>query len=237
MRSVSSKSNQIDDIALEKVIAEIKTIPAFAEKAADVIRDAIDEVLRGGKTGRYSIEQLTRQEKAHIGTQVEIALIQIPREAVGELCLLVQINEQDRMFSIGLIRASEAFLNRPNQDLKKTLSTIGKSNIYWIVNKGVLPISIFLQISPETRERIWSHKSGQKRIRELFRLVQKIPILRSDIVALAKQDDPTKRARDAKKYLRNEGILVVCGRYSKESEQARVRGHELKSYEWMSFPG
>ncbi len=122
----------------------------------------------------------------------------IPREAVGELCLLILINEPAQIFSVGLVRPSDNILNKPNQDLKRSLSTIGKGTIRWIVNRGRLPVSIFLQMPVTTRDAIWNHKSGQKRVKELFRQVQKVPILRSDIVALAKQDDPTKRARDAK---------------------------------------
>ncbi len=78
MESIPPGSNQAqtNDAELEKVLAEINATPAFEAKAAEVIRGAVDDVFRGGRTGRYSIDQLTRQEKAHIGTQVEIALIQ-----------------------------------------------------------------------------------------------------------------------------------------------------------------
>jgi Restriction endonuclease NaeI len=253
-----------DDQELERVYASIRGMDNLASRAAAAIRGAIDDVLRGERTGRYSIERLSRQEKAHIGTQVEIALVQeffriegkkldtlvdgievdikntigdnwmIPHEAVDELCLLTLIDEQSRTYSLGLVRAFDDLLNKPNQDGKRSFSTKGKATIRWIANKAYLPVSIFLQIPDATRDTIWRHKSGQARVNELFRQVQRVPILRSDLVALAKQQDPAKRARDAKKWLKKEGLTVLCGRYRKEAEKAKARGIDLKPYEWVS---
>jgi hypothetical protein len=53
------------------VLAEIRSFPNFPERTANVIRKAIDNVLQGDRTRRYSIAQLTPEEKKHIGTQVE----------------------------------------------------------------------------------------------------------------------------------------------------------------------
>jgi hypothetical protein len=252
------------DTALKHVTASLRALDAFASRAADAIRGAIDDVLKGERTGRYSIEQLSRQEKAHIGTQVEIALVHeffqaegkkldvlvddievdikntigenwmIPHEAVGELCLLTRINEASRTYSVGLVRAYDDLLNKPNQDGKRSFSTKGKAVINWIESEAPLPVSVFLQMSSGTRELIWRSKSGQARVTELFRQVQRVPILRSDLVALAKQRDPAKRARDAKKILREEGLLVLCGRYKSEASKAMERGILLKPYEWVS---
>ena len=199
-----------NDPELERVYTSIRRMDALASRAADAIRGAIDDVLRGERTGRYSIEQLSRQEKAHIGTQVEIALVQeffraegekldtlvdgievdikntigdnwmIPHEAVGELCLLTLINEPARTYSLGLVRAHDDLLNKPNQDGKRSFSTKGKVTIRWIADRAHLPVSIFLQIPDATREIVWRRKSGQARINELFRQVQRVPILRTD---------------------------------------------------------
>src|SRR5580692_3253179 len=155
-----------NDPELDRVHASVVAMDAFASRAADAIRGAIDDVLRGERTGRYSIAQLSRQEKAHIGTQVEIALVQeffhaegkkldtlvdgievdikntigdnwmIPHEAVGELCLLTLINEPDQTYSLGLVRAYDELLNKPNQDGKRSLSTTGKATIRWIADKA-----------------------------------------------------------------------------------------------------
>ncbi|MBK8006821.1 MAG: hypothetical protein IPK12_23875 [Gemmatimonadetes bacterium] len=38
----------------------------------DIVRQAIDEVVDGPRTGRWDIDQLTKTEKTYIGTKVEI---------------------------------------------------------------------------------------------------------------------------------------------------------------------
>jgi hypothetical protein len=157
----------------------------------------------------------------------------IPHEAVGELCLLTLINEPAKTYSLGLVRAHNHLLNKPNQDGKRSLSTKGKATIRWIADRAQLPVSIFLRIPDATREIVWRRKSGQARINELFRYVQRVPILRADLEALAQQLDPIKRARDAKKELAKEGLLVPCGRYEEEAAKARARGIELSPYEWV----
>jgi len=105
------------------------------------IRQAIDEVIDGSRTGRYRYEELESQEKAYIGTRIEIVVRtefelepegrldtviaghpvdfkwsakggwMIPTEAVGELCLLLKGDEVGGTFSVGLVRCTEERLN------------------------------------------------------------------------------------------------------------------------------
>jgi Restriction endonuclease NaeI len=105
------------------------------------IRQAIDEVIDGARTGRYRYEELEAQEKAYIGTRIEIVVRtefelepegrldtviaghpvdfkwsakggwMIPTEAVGELCLLLKGDEVGGTFSVGLVRCEESLLN------------------------------------------------------------------------------------------------------------------------------
>jgi len=261
-----------EDPELETVVSYLSLIPDFEERAAVTIRDAVSEVLRGERTGRYSIHQLTKQEKAHIGTQVEIAFLHeffdlregaildttiegievdikntivsnwmIPEEAFGQLCLLVLINEDTRHFSIGVLRAVIDILNRPNRDGKRSVSAAGQNRIRWIVRHGNLPVSIFLTIPANLNKEIWaqgdntSRRQGQARVTHLFRVVTNQPIFRSDISTLARQHDPAKRVRDARKLLRREGLLVLSGRYHRAL--AEQRGFHLRGDEWMSVAG
>lgn len=99
-----------------------------------VIGQAIEEVIDGARTGRFSIAELASTEKSYIGTKVEIiarAALRlpwgdkldlkiageevdvkntiggnwmIPTEAKDEICLLISSNEQSQIFSIGLLR-------------------------------------------------------------------------------------------------------------------------------------
>jgi len=134
----------------------------------------------------------------------------IPQEAIGELCLLVRIDDTRSKFWIGVIRAEKAVLRTGvNRDRKHSLSAVGKRTIHWIVDGGDLPENLLASLAPDIRERILRPKSGQARIKELFRLVQGKIIPRVAIETVARQKDPMKRARDARKHLRAEGILVL----------------------------
>ncbi len=262
-----SRNGRPEDAELKAVVNCIQAIPDLARTTAKVIRGAVDDVIHGHRTGRYSIQQLTRQEKAHIGTQVEIALVRelfgnregetldtliagvevdikntignnwmIPPEAVGHICLLTSISEVSRTYCMGLIRTNSDLLNRPNRDQKHTISAEGVRRIHWIIRDGEMPVSIFLRLPAATVAQIWSppgigqRSPGQARIMQLFRLVQKEKIFRVDLEALAQQQDPAKRARDAKKQLLKENLLVLCGRYDREA-LLRLAAMIL---EWMS---
>lgn len=134
----------------------------------------------------------------------------IPREAVGQLCLLVRIDEHRSRFSIGVIRATDAVLTAAgNRDGKRSLSRAGKQAIRWLVDDGALPVNLLATLPDAVRHRIFSHTSGQERMDELFRLVQGRIIPRTVIETVARQKDPMKRMRDSRRRLRAEGILVL----------------------------
>lgn len=162
----------------------------------------------------------------------------IPKEAVGELCLLVRIDDLRSKFWIGVIRAAHSVLRiGENRDKKSSLSAEGKKSIYWLVEAGQLPINFLASIDPEIREKIFSHrKSGQARINELFRLVQGRIIPRVAIETVAQQKDSMKRARDARSPLKSEGILVL-GHQGEEAKIAATRGYPVpKKGEMISIP-
>lgn len=148
----------------------------------------------------------------------------IPREAVDHLCLLVRIDEHRSRFSIGVIRATAAVLTTAgNRDGKRTLSATGKQAIRWLVEDGALPVNFLATLPEDVRRRIFSHASGQERVDALFRLVQGRIIPRVAIETVARQKDPMKRMRDARRRLLSEDILVL-GHQGAEPEMARQRG-------------
>ncbi|HWT91203.1 MAG TPA: NaeI family type II restriction endonuclease [Solirubrobacterales bacterium] len=137
------------DQALEEVWSWLQDYPRRTKDGLDLeatfsraIRQAIDEVIDGSRTGRYRYEELESQEKAYIGTRIEIVVRtefelepegkldtviaghpvdfkwsmkggwMIPTEATGELCLLLKGDEVGGAFSVGLVRCTEDRLNK-----------------------------------------------------------------------------------------------------------------------------
>jgi hypothetical protein len=62
------------DGELEAVCAEIRRLDASGERIAKVIRQTLDQLYDGQRTGRYRWDQLFKTEKTHCGTLVEINL-------------------------------------------------------------------------------------------------------------------------------------------------------------------
>ncbi|MBD0741638.1 hypothetical protein BG418_09085 [Streptomyces sp. CBMA152] len=104
------------------------------------MRQSIDEVLDGQRTGRFDINELEKTEKTYLGTKVEIivrsafdlgrggpmdyriaghdvdakwtsgATWTIPREAMGHLCLLMSADDYRSAFQVGLVRITDEVL-------------------------------------------------------------------------------------------------------------------------------
>jgi hypothetical protein len=182
-----------------------------------VIRDTIDQLLDGQRTGRYRYEDLYKTEKTHLGTLVEINLQrefafgdgeemdysisgvdvdckfsafsrgwQLPVESVGHVCLLVWANDGQSRWSAGLLRIEERLLGAGrNRDLKRTLNDEGFRAIRWLWQMQPLAENLLLHLDEETRAGILlvAPGSGQRRIDELFRRVQRRVVTRSTVLA------------------------------------------------------
>ncbi len=128
------------DQALGDVVEFFLCRSGFEHQAAQTLRRALDEVIDGMRTGRWSVDALEKTEKTYIGTKVEILFRfefeldqgsaldtrirghevdikctvlkdwMIPREAVDKLCLLVQVDDARSRFSVGVVRATSSIL-------------------------------------------------------------------------------------------------------------------------------
>lgn len=257
-----------DDAALVAVEAWFKKQKNFESEFPRILRKALDEVIDGGRTGRWAVSSLQKTEKTYIGTKVEIllkyemgmldghvldALIEghemdikctvgggfgwmIPDEAIGQLCLLVSVNDETCHFRVGLMRTSRDVLNSGvNKDGKATILAAARARITWLIEAGSLPPNFLSTIPAEIRSQIMSHRSGQRRINELFRLVQRRIISRNALETVARQLDPMKRMRDARLQLAPEGILVL-GHQDGDPETAASYGLPIpKKGEAISF--
>jgi hypothetical protein len=146
------------DPELETVCSRIKQLagPAVTETFGIAIRQAVDEVLDGPRTGRWGFDQLEKTEKTYMGTRLEILLRaafnlgrgdrldldvggievdvkwsmesrwMIPKEAVGQLCLCIGGLKGMSRFQVGLIRCSEDCLTDKDNQDQKRTIRAGK---------------------------------------------------------------------------------------------------------------
>jgi hypothetical protein len=238
-----------DDAGLNLVAARLRKLAGRDpfRLYGKAIRQSIDEVLDGPRTGRWDFLHLEKTEKTYVGTKVEIVARtalglepgpnldleiegidvdikwamnsqwQIPREAVGQLCLCIGGRDHLRAFEVGLIRCSPEMLNRgANQDGKRTLSAAGRKAMHPIVARAPLPTNFVAEMDPEIRVEVMAENSIQHRVTKLFKLVPHTPVphLALQTVAMT-TGDPVRRTRaDTGRGDPLEGMVVLSSKYA-----------------------
>jgi hypothetical protein len=269
------ESEESLDQPLEEVLDWLQDYPRRAKERLDLeatfsraIRQAIDQVIDGSRTGRYRYEELEQQEKSYIGTRIEIVVRtkfeleregkldtviaghpvdfkwsakvnwMSPREAVGELCLLLEGDESGGTFSVGLVRCDEELLRKSkNQDIKGQLSAAGRRRVRWLVQDGRLPVNFLATLDEETRDAVLAQPVGQARVREFFKRVMRRPVPREVIPTLAVQEDPMRRIRRDRGGASLDGMKILSGYFKAGSNAAERLGYEpLSKNDYMSVP-
>ncbi|WP_439674049.1 NaeI family type II restriction endonuclease [Embleya sp. MST-111070] len=216
----------------------------------EALRQSLDEVLDGQRTGRYEVNTLEEPEKTYLAAKVGIicrvaygfsagtlhyvvdghhvhprfsftGAWTLPQEAMGHVGLLLTADDEHSRFSVGLLHVTEHAVLPGPPERKYRLSPAGRRSIHWLIRSGDLPENFLLHLPAHTRDLILAdHLSGQKRVNELFRHVRDRIIPREPMATVAHQTDPAKRVRDARRHLRNDGIIIL-GHQKKHPDIAR----------------
>jgi hypothetical protein len=151
----------------------------------------------------------------------------IPNEAMGHLCLVIWAEDQQSIWSIGVVRISDDILTRGgNRDSKRTITAAGRESIRWIFRDAQLPPNILLQLPRSVVEKLMLLPSGQQRIDQIFRIAQCQRIGRGVIATLGQQEDYMKRVRGnggSRSRLKSEGIIIL-GHYEEHKSIAKGLG-------------
>jgi hypothetical protein len=151
----------------------------------------------------------------------------IPNEAMGHLCLVLWADDQQSIWSVGVVRISDDILTRGvNRDSKRTITAAGRESIQWIFRDAPLPPNILLQLPRDVVEDVMALPSGQKRIDQIFRIAQCQRIGRGVVATLGQQEDYMKRVRGnggSRSRLKPEGIIIL-GHYEEHKNIAMGLG-------------
>nr|WP_202461922.1 NaeI family type II restriction endonuclease [Streptomyces sp. SID8374] len=151
----------------------------------------------------------------------------IPPEALNHLLLVVWASDEQSRWTAGLVRALPERLNSGgNRDAKKTLSAMGRGAVRWLYRDAPLQENMLLRLSDADIEAIFSHKSGQRRVDELFLRAHGRRVSRTVVATVAMQEDYMKRVRyngGSRSRLQPRGI-VILGHYSSHGRIARALG-------------
>lgn len=163
---------------------------------------------------------------------------QIPREAVGHICLLIWADDPRCEIAVGLIRIREQILVGGNQDKKRTIqSPGGMSEIRWLVPKTPsLPPNFLLQLPDVDRCAILAHRGGDARARELFSRCEGVILQRHTIESIGQQTDEGRRFRgETRAQLLTAGYEVLNGHWRAHKKRAAQLGGPIpqNSREWV----
>lgn len=144
----------------------------------------------------------------------------IPLESHGLPALLLRANEKSSLCDVGLILVREAYLNPgKNRDAKRTIAAEAFQNIWWLLYQAPYPPNFWEILAPQERHAIMASGKGSARLASLFELLQRKPISRLQIEAIAQQRDYMKRLRrngGARDALVAKGIALLWGTRDKE---------------------
>jgi hypothetical protein len=255
------------DIELAQVVGRLKQLDPDGSRFGRVLRDTLDQLLDGQRTGRYAETELRKTEKTHMGTLVEINLHrafdfadgsatdyridgievdckfsrsfggwEIPLEAYGHLCLVIWADDQQSRWSAGVVRIrDELLMSSQNRDRKRRLNPDGIARIAWLHKDAELPENLLLHLPERDRDRIFSHRAGQARVNELFRIVQRRIVSRTAVLTVAQQKDAPKRVRDARRHLRREGTIILGHQGDHPRIAQTLRLPKPAKGEWVSI--
>jgi hypothetical protein len=154
----------------------------------------------------------------------------IPPEAMDHLCLLAWADDYKSLWSVGLVRIRNEWLNTGNnRDLKITIKAEHRDKIRWLWRDEALPENVLLHMDTADRAAVFASDSGQRRLNELFRRAQRRRIGRNVVRTVAQQKDYMKRVRGnggSRSALSAEGILIM-GDYASHREIAAQLGLPL----------
>lgn len=161
----------------------------------------------------------------------------IPPEAIGQLCVLLRVNERESICAVGLVRARPEYLRTgTNRDAKTSFSAAGTRNIWWLVLDYPYTPNFWTLIDTVLRQRIMAPRGGTERLAILFENCLEIPVSRVLIASIAAQDDFMKRIRrngGARDLLSPKGIAIL---YSENDRDLMLRlGISFGTREFVSY--
>lgn len=148
----------------------------------------------------------------------------IPPEVIGQLCVLLRVDERNSTCAIGLARARPDYLRAGmNRDAKTSFSAAGTRNIWWLVLDFPYTPNFWTQIDDDLRRQIMEPRGGTERLAILFENCIETPVSRVLIASIAAQDDFMKRIRrngGARDVLAPKGIAIL---YSESDRDLMLR--------------
>lgn len=161
----------------------------------------------------------------------------IPKEAIGELLILLRVNEEASTCAVGLVRARQDYLRSgENRDQKTSFSAEGTRNIWWMVQDFAYTPNFWNVVGKIETAKIMAPRGGTERLTRLFETCLETPVSRVLIASIAAQDDFMKRIRrngGARDNLAPKGIAILYSETDRDLMQ--TLGLSFGTREFLSY--
>lgn len=162
----------------------------------------------------------------------------IPTESLDRPAFIIRANEKTARCDVGMVVFRREYLTMgENRDVKKTLAAAHNSAIWWLLRTHPYPPNFWEVLSTADRNEIMAAGGGKNRIAALFEKIQRQPISRLQVQALAQQHDYMKRIRrngGARDVLAPKGIALLWGQGDRSTIKALKLG-PVTADEFISF--
>ncbi|WP_190344442.1 NaeI family type II restriction endonuclease [Streptomyces venezuelae] len=164
----------------------------------------------------------------------------IPAEAHCQLCICTQIELGRSRHRSWLVRAHRSWLYRGkgNRDGKRGLAAHARE--HWSVplyEWTPLPVNPLTRLTPEQASRVLAKRPGQEqRFTMMFQYLAGHVIPRSVIATVgAGHHDPVRRARNIRKKLAQDGLVLLCGKFPEQRDLAAAQKITLGPEDWVAL--
>ncbi|BFV58241.1 hypothetical protein KCMC57_up33450 [Kitasatospora sp. CMC57] len=165
----------------------------------------------------------------------------IPGEAHCQLCICTQIGLRKNQHRSWLVRTHSSWLYRGkgNKDGKRGLAVHARD--HWSVplyDWTTLPVNPLSLLTVGQADEVLAERPGQQvRLLALFGYLPKTIIPRSVIQTVcAGKDDPIRRVRNIRERAKEQGLLLLCGKWLDQRTTAARYGFALGPGDWVAIP-
>lgn len=136
----------------------------------------------------------------------------LPAVATSSICLLVTASDETSMFSAGVLRCTPGLVQMNGPAANAALSEDALSQTRWFWRNEAMPLNILRTLPANDIQAIFAlpgKRNGQARVIVLFERIHGQIIPRDLVATVAHQNDPMKRARDARPVVQGQGIVIL----------------------------
>lgn len=162
----------------------------------------------------------------------------IPTEGQCGITLLIRLDIHKRTHGSWLMRTHRVWLNRPNQDGKRSIASRALAEFaISVYDRARLRPNPLQSLTQDQLDVIFGKKGQEYRLEQFFLALPRVVVPRAVILTIcANRDDPMRRVRAIRPAMLRHGFALLCGKWVPERIAAERMNHDLTGAAWVAVP-